>query len=801
MASGSAAVVPVPSGPEQMNWEPIRQRLLGSDLKDALVAAQQLRDEHHATVVHSSSFALYLSALLPALSSLLMHRTHPQSKGVERELRQVLLDLIAKFPHNETLRPHANHLVALSVDVLSRDDEENALVASRLMFALYKAYRSLTQDYVQPYLDFVAKVYRTLPQIPLWTMERLQQADTNRDPSSSSLRVLTECPLVVMLLFQLYPRFLKTNIPVLINVMMDVLALRAPAWQALSSDNPQLTSSTNVKRAYASQVRELVAAQAKTLSFLTYLLRSFSNELKPHQDKLATHVVSLMSVCPREAFSTRKELLVATRHLLHSDFRHGFLKHVDSLLDERVLLGSSHSRSLLRPMAFTTLSDLVQHVRNKLTMPQMSKVVAIFGRVLHDASVPLVTKYASVRTLLSVAELIYHNKDPNPQLGRDLLVRILSSLTETLEGLPLYAETLEKEPSRLDALQHGGNESDSLRDIQSMVRAIIAGHKAIIYYTHTYRMKRDPAQRVSGNEEVHSAMLKLTNTEAAIVDRYILAALPAARLLRDSPEHHREALTYFGAAFTALDGYNLRRTLGRRLDFLVDNISADPMVMIVPRHLLAANPATSLEFCSIMMDFLMERIDELSMRTDDGMLFLDQPFDDCGPVFMAQYRRSLRRPSPSDEMRTSRSSTLLQLFERLLKTLATYPENEPIVRRHLRSLVSTCLRSAMENALGWPDNYCMLLRYIFRSISAGKFEDSYKELLPLIPSVLNGLYRVVITSDDFALKNTAIELCLTIPARLSSFLPYMNLLLQIIVASLNSGVAELVNLGYVPPPS
>lgn len=141
---------------------------------------------------------------------------------------------------------------------------------------------------------------------------------------------------------------------------------------------------------------------------------------------------------------------------------------------------------------------------------------------------------------------------------------------------------------------------------------------------------------------------------------------------------------------------------------------------------------------------------------------------------------------------------MLQLFERVLKSLSAHPDNEAIVRRHLRRIVVVCLRSAMENTNGWPESYCMLVRYVFRSISAGKFEDSYRALLPLIPTVLNGLYRVVSsTLSDSMLRRTAIELCLTIPARLSSLLPHMNLLLRIIIPALDSKSGDLVNLGYV----
>ena len=162
--------------------------------------------------------------------------------------------------------------------------------------------------------------------------------------------------------------------------MMEALSLRAPPIQSLVPPSPNNNATTiidaNNKRLYFSRARELVAAQAKTLSFLTYLLRGFSNELKPYEDRLASNVVALMSTCPRESISTRKELLVATRHLLNSEFRTGFFRHVDALLDERVLMGCNHrysEQTVLRPLGYTALSDLVHHVKALLTMSQMSK--------------------------------------------------------------------------------------------------------------------------------------------------------------------------------------------------------------------------------------------------------------------------------------------------------------------------------------------------------------------------------------------------------------------------------------------
>jgi transformation/transcription domain-associated protein len=926
MSIASAPSAPVLSG--SMNWEPVRKRLLGADLKDALLAATELRE--NIEIVHTVEFPLMLSALLPAFSSVLAHRTRPSpdTQSVEHKFRNLVLDIISKMPSNEYLRPHAPHLVALAIDVLNRDYEENALLASRIIFDLYKVYRSLPPDYVQPYLDFVQGAYRALPAAiqrnftfpaltttsphsagPVKTdtasMESSEKKEAPPPPksvntdvvmtdvapasaekkkedegdtkmpdatvttpsaamsvdstgtsslisglpvtpaprlalrSNISFRVLTECPLIVMLMFQLYPKFLKNNIPLLINVMMEAMALRAPPIQSLTPSNQQNLDST-LKRMYFSRARELVAAQAKTLSFLTYLLRSFSAELKPYEDRLASNVVALMSTCPREAIGTRKELLVATRHLLNSDFKSGFFRHVDALLDERVLMGSHHrfsDQTLLRPLGYTTLSDLVQHVRSMLTMSQMSRVVCMFSRVLHDSlTLPMSTQYTAVRTLLSLVEIIYLNKDPNAQIGRDMLVRTLKTLVDKLASLNEYFPVVmkseaarETETISISSIKAGDNVAlpnappDTVRDLQSMIRAIIVGHKTVIYYINNYRNQnaKDKTREQmlpppGSNEEVSSATLRLTNTEVDIVDKYIVAAFPAMRYLKEKGtiagqlpgrpageksliEQHRDSLTYFAAAFTTLDGYNLRRTIGKRLDLLVDAIVDDPMMMVVPRHLLGSNPTTSFEFCNLLLNYLMERMDLLAFPRPKGVVFVELPsgHDVCGrELVMEEVQRSSQFPVESEERQKQRSTTLLQLFERVLKSLSSFAENEAgVVRRKLRKIVVICLRSSLENTVSWPDNYCMLLRYLFRSISAGKFEESYKELLPLIPTVLNGLYRVICASEDLVLRQTAIELCLTIPARLSSLLPHMNLLLRVIIPALDSRSGDLVNLG------
>ena len=106
--------------------------------------------------------------------------------------------------------------------------------------------------------------------------------------SIESFKVLTECPLVVMLLFQLYPNFVEKNIQELIPLMIKALTLRQPLQIEQRAMPPFM------KSAYS----DFIAAQVKTLSFLTYVLRGFSNSMVNHQNQLAESIVELLRNCP-----------------------------------------------------------------------------------------------------------------------------------------------------------------------------------------------------------------------------------------------------------------------------------------------------------------------------------------------------------------------------------------------------------------------------------------------------------------------------------------------------------------------
>jgi transformation/transcription domain-associated protein len=85
---------------------------------------------------------------------------------------------------------------------------------------------------------------------------------------------------------------------------------------------------------------EFIVAQVKTMSFLAYILRSYTSLLRPYHNQIPEFVLRLLRECPPESSATRKELLVATRHILSTDFRTAFVPKIDLLLNESVLIGT-----------------------------------------------------------------------------------------------------------------------------------------------------------------------------------------------------------------------------------------------------------------------------------------------------------------------------------------------------------------------------------------------------------------------------------------------------------------------------
>lgn len=141
---------------------------------------------------------------------------------------------------------------------------------------------------------------------------------------------------------------------------------------------------------------------------------------------------------------------------------------------------------------------------------------------------------------------------------------------------------------------------------------------------------------------------------------------------------------------------------------------------------------------------------------------------------------------------TPGSQLVLKLFSLLLHTVAKFSDCEAVLRPHVAALVEYCLTQI--RVCSDPTAYVRLLRYLFRALSQAKFELLYREFVPLLPAALDTLIALLSGPDGRELHDPVLELCLSLPARLSTLLPHLPRLMPPLVAALRGGRSGSVEL-------
>lgn len=230
-----------------------------------LQMALEVRDSLEIT--HTGEYLNFLRCYFRAFSAILNHITKPQfSDNPEHKLRNVVIEILNRLPHSEVLRPFVQELLKVAMHVLTTDNEENGLICIRIIFDLLRNFRPTLENQVQPFLDFVCKIYQnfrstvthffesgavpppapalsgsnsvtsalsSIEDVKPLTMDMSDQmghtvGTGQLNPSTRSFKIVTESPLVVMFLFQLYSRLVQTNIPHLLPQMVAAISIPGP---------------------------------------------------------------------------------------------------------------------------------------------------------------------------------------------------------------------------------------------------------------------------------------------------------------------------------------------------------------------------------------------------------------------------------------------------------------------------------------------------------------------------------------------------------------------------------------------
>lgn len=142
----------------------------------------------------------------------------------EQVIRHTLLDTIHRLPLNEHLKPHATRIMGLMLHLLRSDNEENGVTCIKIMVDLTRSYRTSPEEHVSQFIEFVQDLYKNTKYLVS------QYFDVNVDPidplslapSMNSFKVLTECPIATVLLFQSHRTIVVPTVRTMLPLVVDV---------------------------------------------------------------------------------------------------------------------------------------------------------------------------------------------------------------------------------------------------------------------------------------------------------------------------------------------------------------------------------------------------------------------------------------------------------------------------------------------------------------------------------------------------------------------------------------------------
>ncbi|XP_029137398.1 transformation/transcription domain-associated protein isoform X2 [Labrus bergylta] len=790
--------------------------------------------ENFENVTSSPQYSTFLEHIIPRFLTFLQDgEVQFLQEKPTQQLRKLVLEIIHRIPTNEHLRPHTKNILSVMFRFLEIESEENVLICLRIIIELHKQFRPPISQEIHHFLDFVKQIYKDLPKVVARYFENPQVIAENTVPSpemvgmitsvlvktaperedsetrthtiiprgSLSLKVLAELPIIVVLMYQLYKLNIHNVVSEFVPLIMNTIMLQvSPQARQHKLYNKEL---------YA----DFIAAQIKTLSFLAYIIRIYQDLVGKYSQQMVKGMLQLLSNCPSETAHLRKELLIAAKHILTTDLRSQFIPCMDKLFDESILIGSGYTaRETLRPLAYSTLADLVHHVRQNLPLTDLSLAVQLFAKNIDDESLPSNIQTMSCKLLLNLVDCIRSKSEQENGNGRDILMRMLEVFVlkfhtiaryqlvsifkkckpqsemgvvdpvalpgvpatptpSTTPALPPPAPPTpvpSAPPSQTASFDRPNEKEDKqtfqVSDCRSLVKTLVCGVKTITWGITSCKAPGEaqfiPNKQLQPKET--QIYIKLVKYAMQALDIYQVQVannqqtyIRVANCQTVRMKEEKEVLEHFAGVFTMMNPLTFKEIFQTTVPYMVERISKNYALQIVANSFLA-NLSTSALFATILVEYLLERLPEMGSNVELSNLYL-------------------------------------KLFKLVFGSVSLFAaENEQMLKPHLHKIVNSSMELAQ--SAKEPYNYFLLLRALFRSIGGGSHDLLYQEFLPLLPNLLQGLNMLQSGLHKQHMKDLFVELCLTVPVRLSSLLPYLPMLMDPLVSALN-GSQTLVSQG------
>ncbi|EJD48939.1 hypothetical protein AURDEDRAFT_150681 [Auricularia subglabra TFB-10046 SS5] len=763
----SSAASGAPQG--SMDLEVIARRISepGTDIKLKTQLVEYLRENIDS--LREQDMARYIAVVLPVVLDLLRNGQPAMRKDTpDQQLRHGLLELCHRHPHQDAFKQLVPAMAAAVLHVMRVDNEDNAVVALKIFSELARSYKQLTESHMAAFVEFFIELLNRFDQVADEIFsEDCSSTDppaTQAVPATRSFKVVSECPINIILIFQTHREQAMNMFQKLIPPVVKHIQYEAPAQKKIYVPGRQILGpNPDIKN--KATFSEFINSQVKSVSFIAYALRSYKDFLTPYTETFPASTVRILQDMPPDSIPMRREMLTALRHMLSADYRSQLLLQIDILVDERVLIGRSvGSQDALRSTGFMVLADLVHHVRTDLTASQLTKVIKHFSCGVHTPSLLGQMQTVLAKLLVNLIDVVIAKfQDDAPKLLTQLLecfadrISALKSVRQDWLDMKLnkkddemdtgtgteFGQIERSKPILGEAFANMESLSECLSQCKYLFRTLMHGVKNLVLYLQKL-------------DESHAP-------NAELIGRIFIDCLQAMNIFEPSQQDSADeklATDQMIEIMRELRPLVFQEVWTMHMARYLNMVKQQSSLLLIGQSLLITE-STSTIFLALLLKHLSERLEDLT------------------------------------DMDLRESAVPIRMFKMAFLSVTHFPaKNEMMLAPHLsRLILDSLLLSARVKD---PSNYYMLLRGLFRAIggAAGRFEHLYKEVLPLLPEMLETLNKhlAATPASDVKKRDMIVELCLTVPVRLTHLVPHLRYLMQPLVLSLQ-GPADLVSQG------
>ncbi|CAI6565895.1 BBF_HP2_G0024530.mRNA.1.CDS.1 [Saccharomyces cerevisiae] len=569
-------------------------------------------------------------------------------------------------------------------------------------------------------------------------------------------------------------------------------------------------------------------------------------------------IIRLLQDCPSELSSARKELLHATRHILSTNYKKLFLPKLDYLFDERILIGNGFTmHETLRPLAYSTVADFIHNIRSELQLSEIEKTIKIYTGYLLDESLALTVQIMSAKLLLNLVERILKLGKENPQeapRAKKLLMIIIDSYMNRFKTLNRQYDTIMKYYGRYETHKKEKAEKvknsiqDNDKESEEFMRKVLepSDDDHLMPQPKKEDINDSPDVEMTESDKVvkndvemfdiknYAPILLLpTPTNDPIKDAFYLyrtlmsflkTIIHDLKVFNPPPNEYTVANPKLWASVSRVFSYeevivfkDLFHECIIGLQFFKDhNEKLSPET--TKKHFdisMPSLPVSATKDARELMDYLAFMFMQMDNATFNEIIEQELPFvyermlEDSGLLHVAQSFLTSEITSPNfagillrflkgklkdlGNVDFNTSNVLIRLFKLSFMSVNLFPNiNEVVLLPHLNDLILNSLKYS--TTAEEPLVYFYLIRTLFRSIGGGRFENLYRSIKPILQVLLQSLNQMILTARLPHERELYVELCITVPVRLSVLAPYLPFLMKPLVFALQQ-YPDLVSQG------